>query len=542
MASWPNAIVSVAVRQCLLWAALMALVACGGGANSSLGTTGPPPAAEVPCSDLAGRSVGGAELVSAIETSVGGTPSCVVDGQIDATINFQLTIPCDWNGKLLYLGSGGFGGSISPATGTLSPGMLGDANCDGQADGYAIVASDTGHQGATFDAEWVLSSPAAADDFAFRAVHVVQLAAREIIRANTGEGVNQAYFEGCSDGGREGLIAAQRYPDDFNGIVARAPAANWTGLMTTGNRIARRLIEDGAKPGMSKLNLLGNAQLDACDANDGLADGIISLPDSCTAVIDTLRCPGADEPSCLTDEEISTFQLVRSPTPLPFAQADGVQSYAGYSPGHEEQFASWPLWLVDGAPFAIPPIPPLKIESQNQFFRYFIAGDPDIDPLQINLADYAVALERESRRADATNANLDPFFKRGGKLILWHGNADPAISVNDTTAYYENAVAATELEVDDNIRYYTAPGVLHCRSGPGADTVDLVTPLANWVESGVAPGTLIARRYPPNPADGTPMLSAPPVISRPLCLYPQYPHYNGAGDAADATSFTCRSP
>jgi hypothetical protein len=530
-----------AILVCLL----LVLPACGSGeSGANAGGGGAPPAPTgTSCASLASRSIGGAQVISASELVVGTTQACVVAGRVDPAINFELTIPCDWNGKLLYLGTGGFGGAIPKSTATFSPGMLGDATCDGRGTGYAIVADDTGHPGAgPFNSDWVLTTPAVVDDFAFRSVHVVQAAAREIVRTRTGQAVSRAYFEGCSNGGREALISAQRYPTDFDGIVARAPLVNMTGLMTAGNRFARQLALPGARPSRDKLTLLGNAQLAACDATDGLADGIIGLPSTCAAVIDTLRCPaGTDAPDCLTDAEIDTFKTVRSATPLPFAQADNLASYPGYPPGHEQDFGSWPVWILDGLPTATPPLPPLKMNSQDQFLRYFIAGNPSVDPLQMVLANFAPAFERESRRLDATNSNLGPFFDRGGKLIVWHGSADPALSINDTTAYVDAVRGARGAQADASMRYYTSPGVLHCSQGPGADTVDLVTPLDSWVTSGTAPGAITARRYPKN-QDGTPRVDLAPSLSRPLCRYPQYPNYNGAGDTADAASFSCRDP
>jgi len=529
--------VRLLVRLSLACVCCVCIVACGSGGGGGSRGPNPPPASS--CSGLASKTFVESDVRAAGESVVGGINACVVSGLVDPAINFELTVPCDWNGKLLYLGSGGFGGSIAAATATPSPNLLGDSSCDGAGAGYAIVASDLGHQGP--GASFVLDSPAAIDDFAFRATHVVLAAAREIIREYKGTTVSRAYFEGCSDGGREGLIEAQRYPEDFDGIIARAPAANLSGLQTAGNSIARRLQMIGAAPSSTKLALLGNAQLNACDAMDGLADGIIGLPDACATVIDTLRCTAGDAPDCLTDEEINTFKSVRAPTPLPFAQVDAQAEYPGYPPGHENEFGAWPLWLLDGVPFATPPLPPLKLDIQDNYFRYFIAGDPAIDPLQITLGDYATELERESRRIDATDPNLAPFFSRGGKLILWHGLADAAISANGTSVYYENVLAATGTQADDGLRYYLAPGVLHCRLGPGADTVDLVTPLDNWVETGTAPGIPVAYKYPTRP-DGTADLTSPPILSRPLCPYPQYPQYNGAGAENDAASFTCTVP
>ena len=211
--------------RAMLIGLLLVLPACGGGdGGGNAAGGGTPSPTGTSCASLVNRSIGGAQITGASEMVVGVTNACVVTGRLDPSINFELTIPCDWNGKLLYLGTGGFGGAIPKATATFSPGMLGDATCDGKGTGYAVVADDTGHQGAgAFESTWVLTTPAVVDDFAFRSVHVVQAAAREIVRTRTGQAVSRAYFEGCSNGGREALISAQRYPADFDGIVARAP-------------------------------------------------------------------------------------------------------------------------------------------------------------------------------------------------------------------------------------------------------------------------------------------------------------------------------
>jgi len=523
---------------------VLLLGACGGDEGGNGAATGGIDTPVASCAGLAGRTIPGGQVNTATETAAGGVPACVVTGRLEPAVNFQLTIPCDWNGKLLFQGNGGFGGRIPAPETTYSPGVLGNSTCNDSTDGYAVVATDMGHQTSNgFDASWVLSTPAAVDDYGYRAVHVTTLAAHELLKLRFGRDATRSYFEGCSDGGREGLMAAQRYPADFDGIIARAPASNWTGLHSAGNLIAKRLAVPGAKPTTSKLSLLGNAQLAACDALDGLADGIMGLPGNCGAVLEALRCPsGTDAPDCLTDAEIATFQQVRSATPLAFAQTSALASYPGFPAGHEEFPLSWPVWLTEGVPSATPPQLPIKMIAQSAFVRYFIVGDANADPLQVNLANYATALERESRRIDATDPNLGPFFDRGGKLILWHGMADPAISMNNTTAYFEAVRAARGAQADANMRYFAAPGVLHCTFGPGADNVDFVTPMARWVESGSAPENgIVARRFPLG-AGGVAQMTQPPILSRPLCRYPQYAHYNGAGDASDAASFSCRTP
>jgi feruloyl esterase len=483
------------------------------------------------------------QIYSAADAMIAGVAVCVITGNLTPAVGFQVTVPCDWNGELLFQGNGGFGGSIPSPDATPSPGMLGNATCGDGTAGYAIATTNMGHTASAFDGSWILSNPEAVDDFAFRAVHVTAAAAHEILQMLKGRDASHAYFEGCSDGGREGLMAAQRYPQDFDGIIARAPASNLTGLHLTGNTIARRLAIQGATPSNAKLSLLGQAQQAACDGLDGLEDGIIGLPAACTGIPEMLRCPsGTDAPDCLTDEEVATFEQVRAPTPLFYAQANGLTEYPGYPPGNEESIQSWPLWLTVGVPPFAPTAPPLKMQAQDATIRYLIAGDASIDPLQVNLTDYTAAFERESLRADATDPDLAPFFNRGGKLILWHGITDPAISANGTTAYYEAVRDTVGAQADTSMRFYLAPGVLHCRGGTGADTVDLVTPLANWVKNGTAPeNELVAARYPFG-MNGLPNTDMPYQLSRPLCRYPLYPRWDGTGPSSEAGSFSCEAP
>jgi len=540
------------VSRLLTMALLGALLAsCGGGGGSSNNSTGGGGGGggtgggggSTACSSLAGRALTGGQIYNAADNVIAGVPVCVVTGNLSLAVGFQLTIPCDWNGELLFQGNGGFGGSIPAPDATPSPGMLGNATCGDSTDGYAIVATNMGHTGSGFDGSWILTYPEAVDDFAFRAVHVTIVAAHEILQMFAGHDASHAYFEGCSDGGREGLMAAQRYPEDFDGIVARAPASNLTGLQLAGNAIARRLAAPGAIPSDAKLSLLGQAQLAACDGLDGLEDEMIGLPGACTGIPESLRCPaGTDAPDCLTDAETATIELVRSPTPLFYAQANGLTEYPGYPPGNEALPLSWPLWLTVGVPPVNPTAPPLRLQAQDATIRYLIAGDANVDPLQVNLADYTAAFERESQRMDATDPNLAPFFDRGGKLILWHGLTDPAISSNNTVAYYEAVRSTVGAQADASMRFYTAPGVLHCRGGTGADTVDLVTPLANWVKNGTPPeNELVAASYPVG-ANGLPRTDQPYWYTRPLCRYPLYPRWDGNGPSFEAASFSCEAP
>jgi feruloyl esterase len=305
--------------------------------------------------------------------------------------------------------------------------------------------------------------------------------------------------------------------------------------------IARRLAAPGGALPTAKIALLDNAQIASCDDDDGAADGIIGNPAACGFDAASLRCAGADGSDCLTDGELATIALIRADVTLQHAQADGITSFATLEPGHESDFFAWPIWLTEGFPNEAPPRPPLGYGGLEQFLRYIVTGDPALDALKFDPADHLGALERESLRIDATDADLGPYFASGGKLILWHGRVDSVLPIGITHDYVARVRAATGAQADDSLRYYTAPGVTHCQWGPGADTVDLVTPLDAWVSNGTPPGTPVARRYPLGP-DGRPQVDQTPYLSRPLCPYPEYPHYNGAGDMSDAASFSCRVP
>jgi hypothetical protein len=504
------------------------LAACGGGGSGGAppAVVPPPPTAtESFCNSVSGQ-IGTATITGAVLLAprAGGVASpCKVSGRIGAALNFEVTLPDNWNGRLLFIGGGGFDGVIPAPDTSPSPHTL-DA-------GYAIIATDSGHQGT--DASWALNNPNAVADYAELSTHKVLEAARAIVFKRFGNNGVAAYFEGCSNGGREALIAAQRFPDDFDGIIARAPAASDIGLVTAFNRIAKLVNAPGGVLSTGKLATLAAAERAACDALDGLDDAILGNLSACHVDPASLRCTGVDDDSCLTDAQIATVNGVRSSTPLPFAQADGLDHYPGFPLGNEDVLSGWPLWIVTGIP---PATPPLQLVSQDQWIRYLILNDPSADPLTLSIAANAAAFGDASTLIDATNPDLSAFNAHGGKLILWHGVADYVVSVNGTIEYYDAVVAAAggQANADAFVRFYTAPGVMHCADGPGADSVDLVSPLDAWVRQGSAPVSLVATHVDFN--------TKVAGLKRPLCEYPEYPHYNGAGDPNAAANFTCVVP
>jgi len=480
---------------------------------------------EVACDVLAGRTIGGAEIRST--TFVAGTARfpeyCRVLGTIAPQLNFETHLPTSWSGRALFVGGGGLNGVILPPEVIFfQPSVA--------LDGYVTIATDSGHKGSPNDGAWALGDPVALENFAYLSTHTVLGAVREIVRERYGIPPSRSYFLGESTGGREGLIAAQRYPGDFDGIVALEPVYNMTALVLAGNRVAQQVFsKPGAYLSAVKVRTLAQATLAACDDLDGIADGIISHVAACRFDPAVLRCAGPDGDGCLTDAQIETVNTVHSALELSFALANGIYSYPGWPVGHEDGTGGWSTWITGTSPSD--PMSSLGFTLSDQTLRYLIIGDPTLDSLTLSPATYAEKLAAFSSLVDASDPNLAPFAGRGGKLILWHGFADYGVSGYSTIRYYERVVKSLgAAAVDDFLRFYTSPGVDHLNGGPGAGTADYLGALVAWVEQGTAPGDLVAHRFAGGP------------LSRPLCRYPRYPHYNGSGDPASAESFHCAMP
>ncbi|HEX5748207.1 MAG TPA: tannase/feruloyl esterase family alpha/beta hydrolase [Archangium sp.] len=469
------------------------------------------------CETFRGRTlqqarITGAELVAASSPL---PEYCKVTGTLPPSLDFEVRLPSVWNEKTVYAGGGGFDGFI-PDTGVYT------------VNGYATIGSNGGHTGDVLDASFALDAQKL-DDFASLSIHRVLPIAKAIIQERYGKGAAKTWFEGCSNGGREALIEAQRWPEDFDGIIARAPAYNFVELLIAFNRNTRQLMKPGASLSAGKLQVLGKAVLDACDAKDGVADGIISHPSACAFDPSVLRCTGAEREDCLTAEQEASVRTIYSPTVL-----DGATINAGWPPGGEADPEGWAGWLTGNGNATL---------SAGGLFgsgmiKYFITRDPNFDPLTFDPNAWLPRINEMSALVSANNPDLGRFQARGGKLILWHGGTDAAISLNGTTTYYENVVQAAggQAAADTFVEYFPAPGVNHCFGGAGADTVDLLTALENWVEKGVAPSQakLVATKL--NPQTGQ------SVLSRPLCKYPRHPRYKGSGDVNSADSFTCVEP
>ena len=432
-----------------------------------------------------------------------------------------------WNHKLMSTGNGGFGGSLGPPRISMRPALR---------QGYATAATDLGHSGdgsAGDDASWALGQPERVKDFGYRANHVTAEFAKAMIAAYYGAAPRRAYFNGCSDGGREALMEAQRYPGDFDGIIAGAPAGRWTQVMTS---MAWTWQSAHARPESripdAKLAVIQAAALAQCDKLDGVPDGVIDDPRACHFDPAKVQCKDADGPTCLTAAQVEAVRRLYAGPRL----ADGRQIFPGYPAGGEAVAGAWTLWVTGE-----------KAQHPNfarSFFADLVYGDPAWDLAKLDLAkNYADARSRMGPILDADSPDLSAFDKRGGKLILFHGWSDGAISPYSTIEYFDTVRGRMgPAKVDGFARLFMAPGVSHCFGGPGPNTFDMLAALDGWVDQGHAPDQVIAAKYENDYAGLIDLPLGTPVRSRPLCAYPKVAQWTGKGSSDDAANFVCRVP
>ena len=452
----------------------------------------------------------------------------------DSDIKIEIWLPMSgWNGRLQGLGNGGFAGLIDfPNLGVAV------------SKGYAVAATDAGHSGSPVDATWALGHPEKVVDFGYRGIHEMTRVARDAVRAFYGRDARRSFFAGCSDGGREALMEAQRYPADYDGILAGAPANAWTKLLTTAVWHTRALTADAASfitP--DKIPVIAAAVKAACDAQDGVADGILADPRRCRFDPSTIECkPGQTSNACLTAPQSAALRKIYDGP----RDASGHHVFPGYLPGAEEGGGGWTTWITGTAPKKS-----LMALFGIGYFSQMVYGRPDWDDRTFDLEkDLQAAVEKTARVLDATDANLDPFRARGGKLILYHGWQDPAIPAVSTINYYDAVVARLGRQnADAFVRLYLAPGVQHCADGPGPDAFgqmdewssddaahSLRVALEQWIDKGTPPSTVIASKFAGAGA------ARRTTMTRPLCAYPQDAHYTGKGDTNDAANFACGPP
>jgi hypothetical protein len=446
----------------------------------------------------------------------------------DSNIRLEVWMPvAGWNGKLLGIGNGGFAGLMDFM-------QLGAA----LSKGYAATATDTGHEGTPIEAAWALGHPEKVVDFGHRGIHEMTRVAKEAVRAYYGKDAQHAYFAGCSDGGREALMEAQRYPADYDGILAGAPANYWSALLSTGVIDTQALTVDPASfipP--AKIPAISAAVLAACDQNDGVRDGILNDPRQCHFDPSTMQCKtGENTDKCLTGPQVAALKKIYAGA----HDARGRQVFPGFLPGAEDGPGGWGIWITGPAPMKS-----LSAFFGIGFFSSMVYGELDWDYKTFKLESGLKAAEEKTASAlNATDADLKAFKARGGKLILYHGWNDPAIPSVNTVNYYESVLAKMGAEdANSFVRLYMVPGMQHCDNGPGADSFGQVgqlvfddpqhsvdASLERWVEKGQAPSTIIASKY-----DEQHHLK----MTRPLCAYPLAAKYKGNGDTNDAANFVC---
>jgi hypothetical protein len=515
------------VRATAVTLAVLAIAGCGGDDDDGPSAAGNGASASQACSTLTGKTLAGATVTAAASVAASGAVPvyCKVNATIAPQLNLEMRLPQQWNGKLYYGGGGGYNGSIPDLSGN---------NLNALTLGYATVNSDSGHSGNGLSAAFALNDTYAANLFGSLSVPTVMSSAREMLQAAYGKLPDRSYFEGCSNGGREGLMAAERNPNLFDGVIARAPAYNWVGFMGQFNRTAKALSAPGGSFSTAKVALLAKGVRDACDAQDGIADGVVSNPAACTFNPAVLRCVGGADTgnTCLSDAQLA---VVSSWTGTA-SWAGGAYTNTGWAlTGNEDDPGAWAAW-VSGAGGNV--LTAAQYLFQDTTVKNYLARDPAQSSLSYTWDSNPSALYGLAALNDATNTDLRPFRNSSAKLILWHGGNDSALSHKATTAFYQGVTTTVggQANVDEFVRYYIAPGVDHCAGGPGADQSDLLTPLDAWVTQNAAPATLTASRS----ANGAVQ------FTRPLCRYPQYPRYTGAANnaaaAALAANYTCTSP
>jgi feruloyl esterase len=466
------------------------------------------------CREL--RALSGYEFSIDSATSVG--DSCVVQGLIQPEVRFEVGLPGSWNGRLYMFGNGGYAGESLAATARVA---RRDAAL---AKGFATAQTNTGHDAAREPLASFAASPQKLSDYAYRAVHVTAQTAKQLARAYYGAPASRSYFDGCSTGGRQGLISAQRFPEDFDGLVVGAPVLDFTGTMLHYAKIQQAFA---ATPRLAdKLSLLAEKVYAKCDAADGLSDGLIDDPRRCPLDLasDLPRCSSDASEACFTPAELKSLEAVYA----------GVGSFPGFPVGAEVAApvqagsrSGWDPWLVGSGGR-----PPVQVTFGETFFKHMVTLGPEADWRSFDAARDAEKLQAVATLLNATDPDLGRFRARGGKILMYYGWADPALNPMMGVGYYERVRATMGPGTSDFFRLFMVPGMFHCSGGVGPNPVDTATPLVDWVERGTAPERLPAVRR-----RGEEVLR-----TRPLCAYPQVAKYKGSGSIDDAANFACATP
>jgi feruloyl esterase len=423
----------------------------------------------------------------------------------DSDIKIEVWLPtaATWNGKFQAVGNGGWAGVISYAS--LAQAV--DA-------GYASASTDTGHVGNT--ASFAMGHPEKVIDMGYRAVHEMTLKAKALIDVYYGGAPKLSLWNGCSFGGRQGVTEAQRYPADYDAIVAGAPAVNWMRLHGARMAINQRVhASEASYIPPEKYPAIYQAMLNACDASDGVRDGVVEDPTRCHFDPNVLRCTTADGPGCLTAAQVETARALYAP--LKSAKTGATIFPSLLLPGSE------PNWATLAGPE--------PVSTAFEAFQYVVFKNPSYDPRRFDVdVDLPAAMKIDAGVLNSGDTDLKPFFARGGKLLMYHGWADPQVPPLNSIEYFDAVVKRVgKSAVGKSIALYMVPGMAHCAGGPGTDVFDKMGAIEQWVLRGAAPSQITAAHL----TDGI------PVRTRPLCPLGYVAHYKGTGSTDEAANFEC---
>ncbi|MEI9815102.1 MAG: tannase/feruloyl esterase family alpha/beta hydrolase [Acidobacteriota bacterium] len=424
----------------------------------------------------------------------------------DSEINIEYWLPeAGWNGNLLAKGNGGWNGSITANT-----------LADGLRLGYATAMTDTGHEGGS--AQFALGHPEKVIDFGWRAVHEMAVLGKQIAKAKYDTAVKKTYWDGCSAGGRQGLKAIQMFPEDFDGVVAGAPAIQFTGRSAQAIWIGQQTHKDAesALPA-AKFAVVHEAVLAACDNLDGVKDGVLENPRACKFDPKTIQCTSGstDTAKCLTVGEVETVKKIYADVTNP---RTGEVYFPGHEPGSENGWAT----MAGANPFGV----------AIDMFKYVVYSDANWDYKKLNFDTDMAGAMKAGAVIDGTDANLKKFFDRGGKIVQYHGWSDPQISSRSSVTYYDAVVKQNGglAKVQQNHRLFMVPGMAHCGGGDGTATFNMLAALTDWVEKNQAPASVPASK----------VVNGQAVRTRPLCAYPAVAVYKGSGSTDEAANFSCK--
>ena len=445
---------------------------------------------------------------------------CHITGQIPPEVRFELSLPSPWNNRFYMFGNGGYAGESLSTTGRVN---IRNTALKAR---FAVAQTNTGHDAANEPFGTFAVNRQKLLDYAFRAVHVTAETSKRLIREYYASAPARSYFDGCSTGGRQGLISAQRFPDDFDGIVVGAPVLDFTGTMTNYVSVVRAL--EAAPVPLEKLKIIAERVYAKCDGADGLFDGLIDDPRRCDfdpAKELPVCANDVDGKDCFTAAQIRALNVIYRG-----AESGGKRVFWGQPVGAEigaPTQSIWANWIISPAGRTI------SYNFAESFFRYlaFPKPDPNYDFKSFNLETGLPRLRAISDILDAKNADLTRFKTRGGKIVMYYGWADTALNPLMGVDYYEKVSARFGASTTDFFRLFMVPGMAHCRGGVGTDQCDFLTALVEWVEKGVAPKQIVASQSREGKL----------IRTRPLCSYPQVAKYNGTGNPDDAQSFVCEN-